>query len=471
MTLPDSLKPSEPKLSPVDAPPREENQVNDGSEEAHNFPLSYRIVHRLPGRLRLVIEQLKISPEQTSASIISLSKYDGIDSITTNYWAGSAVINYDIEQLDESSVLALVDALDCSAPTAVQAPKPSFFTRILRAGLNLLDRTLPAFIQLGLGIAAFGAAAFGLPTPVTQILLAASVAPIASRALHTAIDERKFGVDALDGSAATLMLANGRLLEAAFMTALIATGEFIREMTARRCEKIVNDLLGLSGRVAWLIKGKKRICVPADEVRVGDVVVVYPGDMVPVDGVVLRGEAAIDQSKLTGESIPVEVTTDDRVLAATVVVEGKIYVRCEAVGAQTKAGMVLDSISSAPISETRIQNYASVVADKMVVPIFISAAVCFGFTRNLIRLMSMLIFRFQHRHPHRRTNCGAGFDAPSWKEGHFDQEWWRTRKAVDNRRNSVRQNRNADLWRAQGRTSNRTRHAHRRTSFAPCRFG
>ena len=394
MTLPDSLKPAEPKLSPIEALPREQKQVTDRSDEESNFRLSYRIAHRLPGRLRLIVEQLKVSPEKTSASIISLSEQDGIDSVTTNYWAGSAIINYDIEKLDESSVLALVDALDCSAPCAVQAPKPSFLTKIVRAGLNLLDRTLPAFVQLGLGVAAFGSAALGLPAPVTQFLLAASIAPIASRALHTAIDERKFGVDALDGSAAALMLANGRLIEAAFMTALIATGEFIREMTARRCEKIVNDLLGLSGRVAWLIKGKKRICVPADEVRVGDVVVVYPGDMVPVDGTVLRGEAAVDQSKLTGESIPVEVTTDDKVLAATVVVEGKIYVRCEAVGAQTKAGMVLDSIASAPISETRIQNYASVVADKMVVPIFISAAVCFGFTRNLIRLMSMLIFDF-----------------------------------------------------------------------------
>ena len=395
MNAPDSLQPAEPKLLPITAPPHsQDDPFQATAQHVNRAPLYYRIAHRVPGRVRLVVDQLKVKPEQISASLLTLTDTAGIESVTTNYWAGSAVINYDCEKLDCEDVLRLVDSLDSAAPQAVRAAKPSFLTRLLRGTLKLLDRSLPSFLQLGLGVGAFFSAALGLPAPLTRLLLSASVAPIASRALHTAVEQRKFGVDALDGAAAALMIANGRLIEAGFMTALIATGEFIRERTARRCEKLVNDLLGLSGRFAWLVKGRKRICIPADEVRVGDVVVVYPGDMVPVDGTVLRGEAAIDQSKLTGESIPVEVAVGDKVLAATVAVEGKIYLRCEAVGAQTKAGMVLDSIASAPISETRIQNYASLVADKMVVPIFVSAAICFGLTRNLIRLMSMLIFDF-----------------------------------------------------------------------------
>ncbi len=377
-------------LTPLPAAPKEDEELHSHSP----IGLRYRIAHSMPGRLRLIVEHLKLFPERTSASLMTLAGNNGITSITTNYWAGSVVINYEPDRISQEKVLSLVEKVAPDDTTDLPIPKPSILTRVLRGALHLLEKTLPPFIQLGLGLGAFASAALGLPPLVTQILLSASIAPIASRALHVALEERKFGVDALDGCAATLMLTNGRPVEAAFMCALISLGEFIREQTARRCEKIVNDLLGLNGRSAWLVKGKKRICVPAEEVKVGDVLVVYPGDMVPVDGLVIKGEAAIDQSQMTGESIPVDVSAGHKVMAATVAVEGKIYIRCEATGLDTKAAKVIDSIASAPISETKIQNYASVVADRMVVPIFISAAVCFGMTRNLIRLMSMLIFDF-----------------------------------------------------------------------------
>jgi len=390
--IPSNPESEGPLLSAV--PAGEADIIDDLDQSSGGPHLRYRIAHRLPGRLRLIVSELKHDPDNTSACLLTLAETPGVHSVTTNYWAVSAVINYNAQIISEDELIELIDNLQPATEITLPIPRPHWFVKLVRGALRLLDKTLPAYVQLGLGVGAFVSGVAGLPALVTRILLTASVAPIASRALHTALEERKFGVDALDGTAATLMIANGRLVEAGFMTALISIGEFIREMTARRCERLVNDLLGLSGRFAWLVKGRKRICVPADEVRVGDICVVYPGDMVPVDGVVIRGEASIDQSKLTGESIPVDVSIGDNVMAATVAVEGKIYIRCEAIGSATKAGKVLESISSAPISETRIQNYAGVVADRMVVPIFISAAVCFGVTRNLIRLMSMLIFDF-----------------------------------------------------------------------------
>jgi Cu2+-exporting ATPase len=385
-----AVESSEPVLAPLPSVSEDDEELQSDSP----IGLRYRIAHSVPGRLRLVIEHLKVYPERTSTALMTLANNSGISSITTNYWAGSAVINYDPGQISQQKVLSLVEKLAPAAIANLPAKRPSLVSKLLHGLMRLLDKTLPPFIQLGLGLGAFASAALGLPQLTTQLLLSASIAPIASRALRVGLEERKFGVDALDGCAATLMLTNGKVVEAAFMCALISLGEFIREQTARRCERMVNDLLGLSGRSAWLVKGKKRICVPAEEVKVGDVLVVYPGDMVPVDGLVIKGEAAIDQSQMTGESIPVDVCAGHKVMAATVAVEGKIYIRCEATGVDTKAARVLDSVASAPISETRIQNYASVVADRMVVPIFISAAICFGMTRNLIRLMSMLIFDF-----------------------------------------------------------------------------
>jgi len=394
--VPGNRFPEEPVLQPVLIVGGEETEELEEQRDLEKS-LRYNIVHRIDGRLRIVVDDLKTKPDTTSNCLITLANVPGVLGVTTNFWAASAIITYDPAVVSEAALINRIDQLEPGGTeyaTTTTSKKPSFLVKLIEGALHWLDKSLPAFVQLGLGLGAFASTTLGLPTIVSKILLIASAAPIVSRALHTALEEKKFGVDALDGTAAALMIANGKLIEASFMTALIATGEFIREMTARRCEKIVNDLLGLSGRFAWLVKGKKRIGVPAEEVKVGDTVVVYPGDMIPVDGKVIRGEACIDQSKMTGESIPVEVTTGDQVMAATVVVEGKIYVRCQATGSATKAGQVLESIASAPISETRVQNYASMVADRMVVPIFVSAGLCFAFTRNLIRLMSMLIFDF-----------------------------------------------------------------------------
>ena len=214
------------------------------------------------------------------------------------------------------------------------------------------------------------------------------------RAVNTFLLEGRLGVDALDGIAASLMAANGKFKEACFMTALISLGEYIRERTSQHCRKMVDDLLSLSGRSAWLVKGRKRVCVPVDQVKVGNLLVVYPGELIPVDGVITDGQAAIDQSKLTGEAMPVEVKTGDKVYAATVLLEGKIYIQCLSVGIDTKAGSILQSLKSAPIHETRIQNYAAQMADKLVLPIILGAAISFAFSRNLVKMMSILIFDF-----------------------------------------------------------------------------
>jgi Cu2+-exporting ATPase len=190
------------------------------------------------------------------------------------------------------------------------------------------------------------------------------------------------------------MLASGRTVAAGFMTMLIGLGEFIRELTSQRCKKIIADLLGMAGRSAWIVRGKKRVCVPADQVCVGDVVVVYPGDMIPVDGVVISGEAEVNQSSLTGESMAVDVGPGDKVFAATVVVEGKIYLRSEAIGKDTRAGLVIDMVQSAPIHETKVQNYAAVMADKLVMPVLLGSVGCFAVTRNIQQALSLVIFDF-----------------------------------------------------------------------------
>ena len=360
--------------------------------------LEYKVVHNLPGRLRIKVKNLYFDFSHASACLAGLAKQPGITGVRCDSWSASTVIDYNCKISSQQEVLSYLDAVTYNyrdhASSLVPVLKETLPARLLRSTFLILERMLPAACQLALGAAAFASALLGMPLTITNIIVIASTVPIAMRATRALVTERKLGIDALDQIAASLMIANGKLLEAGFMTALIAGGEFIREKTSRQCERMVTDLLGLSGRSAWLIRGKKRVCVAADEVGVGETVVVYPGDLIPVDGVVINGEASVDQAKLTGESIPIDVKAGDTVFASTVVVEGKIYIRCQATGSNTKAGLVLQCVSSAPLHETKIQNYASSTADRMILPIFFAASICFAWTRDISRLMSMLILDF-----------------------------------------------------------------------------
>jgi len=368
-----------------------------GSEETSK--LIFSVTHRVRGRVRLRVANFRWDFAPASTCLLNLSLVDGIGKVRCDSWSLSAVINYDPQLWTEEKLLSYLSQLTYGEDIVSALPKlpPKREARPitwLRCALLILEKLMPATIQVGLGLSAFVCGFLPVPVALSRTLLLASAAPIACRATRTLLVERKVGIDALDGIAASLMIANGKFIEAGFMTALIAVAELIRDLTAKRCEQLVTDLLGLSGQSAWLVRGEKRVRVAADEVKPGEMVVVYPGDMVPVDGFVTSGTAAIDQSGLTGESVPVEVKTGDKVFASTAVVEGKIYVHCLAAGSETRAGLVLKCITQAPIHETKIENHASAIADKVVLPIFLAAGVCFIMTRNVTRVMSLLILDF-----------------------------------------------------------------------------
>jgi Cu2+-exporting ATPase len=364
-------------------------------KEASAAKFHYEVVHSLPGRFRVCIDELKTDSEfsRRFAGAV-LDGQSGITSVRVNTWNGSAVITYDESNLDFTRVCRHLDRLDVYSAPEPAACLSDRKKHWLHDTLNAIEEVAPGAVQFAFGAGALACAIVEAPVLITGCLLAGSITPIMGRALRTAVDENRFSVDGLDGLAAVLMVGQGSFVAAGFMTALIGLGEFIRECTAQKCQKMISDLLGLAGSSAWVVRGKKRICVPADHVLVGDVVVIYPGEMVPVDGVIISGQAAIDQAKLTGESLPVEVGPGSSVLAATVLVEGKIYVRCEAAGKDTHAQLVVDLVSNAPLHETKTQNYAAKLADKMVMPILITGGVCFLLTRNISRTMSILIFDF-----------------------------------------------------------------------------
>jgi heavy metal translocating P-type ATPase len=234
----------------------------------------------------------------------------------------------------------------------------------------------------------------GSTNPLLLLLLVGSSWSVFSRALDAVVYRNHLNVDVLDASATTLLTLQGQLPAAAFMIWLVNLADYIRDRTMARSREAISAVLDYQRDHAWVQRGDVKVRVPVDELQPDDVVVIYTGERIPVDGTVVAEEGLVDQQMLTGESMPVRKGIGDRVYAATLVRDGKLYIRAEQVGTETEAAQIVRLVQEAPARDTRIQNYAEQWADALVPFSFLGAGVTGLFTGNLNQAASILIIDY-----------------------------------------------------------------------------
>jgi Cu2+-exporting ATPase len=211
--------------------------------------------------------------------------------------------------------------------------------------------------------------------PLVPLLLLASALPMLKRAHRSLSEDGKLNVDVLDASATSLLVVQGNFPMAIFMVWLINVADWVRDLTMMRSKKAIEEILGYQNIEAWVVRDGQKVRVIVAEVQLGETVVAYPGERIAVDGTVLSGKALVDQASLTGESVPVEKEEGSPVYAATVVREGKLYIRAERIGSETEAAQILRLVEAAPARETKIQNYAVKWANDLVPYSFVGGAI------------------------------------------------------------------------------------------------
>ncbi|MCY3920612.1 MAG: heavy metal translocating P-type ATPase [Chloroflexi bacterium] len=160
----------------------------------------------------------------------------------------------------------------------------------------------------------------------------------------------------------------------------VSLGRYLESRAKGRASAAVRRLLGLRPQTARLLRDGEDgepVEVPVDQVRPGDVMLVRPGDRIPVDGVVLDGAGAVDESMLTGESMPVDKAAGDRVFGATINGDGALRVRATQVGADTVLARIIDLVESAQASKAPVQALADRVAAIFVPIVLVIAALAF----------------------------------------------------------------------------------------------
>ncbi len=149
----------------------------------------------------------------------------------------------------------------------------------------------------------------------------------------------------------------------AFVLALfMRIGEAVERLTTEHARAALRSLLRLRPERGRVVRGSQEVEVPVEEIRPGEVVVVRPGERIPVDGVVLEGHATVDQSAITGEAVPVEVGPGDRVLAATIALLGSLRLRASRVGEETAFGRILHLVEEAETHRPEVQRIADRVS-------------------------------------------------------------------------------------------------------------
>jgi Cu+-exporting ATPase len=169
--------------------------------------------------------------------------------------------------------------------------------------------------------------------------------------------------------------ATGLYFEAAaVITVLAVFGEYLQERARRRTGQAVKALLGLAPKTARRVREGREEDIPLDQIRVGDLLRVRPGEKIPLDGVIVEGRSTVDESMLTGEPLPVEKAKDDRVIGATVNQTGGFMMRADKVGADTLLSQIVHLVAQAQRSRAPIQALADKVSSWFV-PAVIGAAV------------------------------------------------------------------------------------------------
>jgi copper-transporting P-type ATPase V len=142
---------------------------------------------------------------------------------------------------------------------------------------------------------------------------------------------------------------------AALISASVVLGRYFDARAQGKASEAISKLLEMGAKEACLLVGEQEILVPIDQVQVGDLVRVRPGEKIPVDGEVIDGHAAVDESMLTGESVPVGKTVGDRVAGATVNLDGLLTVRANAVGADTALAQIVRLVEQAQGRKAPVQ--------------------------------------------------------------------------------------------------------------------
>lgn len=363
------------------------------ARENQREEIDYQVVHITVGRCRIRIPRLASDSEYARKLNWLFESFDFVTHVRINPTAETVVVTYDISTMSNGAVQ---ENLFTAIKQATEVELPLEATSVT----SKLTPEIDWWQRVGLPLASLGLALLAeqllLPIPALLVggVVAAAALPFFNRTMDTIVKERRLDADILDALWIGIHAYKGDFVAPALMVSLMETGEALRDTTARASERQAMNLLDSLDQNVWVEQNGKERRIALNQVQVGDRVIVYPGDLIPVSGRVLRGTALIDEHKLTGESSIVSRSEGQVVHASTLVLEGKLWILAKRIGSNTRVGVAFQLMQSAPVHDTRVEDYAGQIANAAVLPGLCLGGTIFAVTGDLNRALAPLQLDF-----------------------------------------------------------------------------
>src|SRR5690349_17307999 len=238
------------------------------------------IIQCLPGRMRVRVPWIKNSPAFAQALAGSLRKIEGISECRANAECASVTIWFDHRRLTAPRLARRLSRLSSGDIRRLAAGNGN-------SGRVTDVQSSSSWFELSLSSAGvvLGFLCEPLAPVLVPLLLAGSALPMLKRAYDAVAAEGRLTVDVLDASATALLSVQGQFNMAAFMVWLINLGDYIRDATVSQARAAVESVLAFQESFAWVVRGRRKIRISVSKIEVGDTVIAYPGDRIPIDGV------------------------------------------------------------------------------------------------------------------------------------------------------------------------------------------
>jgi Cd2+/Zn2+-exporting ATPase len=283
-------------------------------------------------------------------------------------------------------------SLDPIACTTCEKTPPGFFERY--QGFLLSPGTLITIANALLLLLGFIAFLAGQSQAANWLYLASAIiggAPIFKLAAENILRRFDLTAGVMVSIAMIAAMIVGEFSAAALVAFMMLVGEMLENFTVARADNALKELSSLVPNIVTLRRDGRDVDVPIEAVRTGDLVLVRPGGRIPVDGRVRSGDAAVDQASITGESIPLDKSTGDKVFAGTLCVSGALEIEVESVGKETTLGNMIILVKEARASQAPVQRVANKYAQYLT-PLAITIAIITYFvTQDIIRAITVLI--------------------------------------------------------------------------------
>lgn len=340
--------------------------------------MEVKVIHKLPGRIRLQYRKNTLTSKQIILVKVLLSTQEGITSININPVTCSILVYYN--GISEKQVLALFYSLndeylndeDMLASINEQTSEKSIATSIIFMVAKHFGKMI-------------------LPLYVRKFITIINTLPRIKQGLNILLFQKKLISETLDAAAISLSIANGDYKTAGSINLLLNMGETLEDYAKRKSyDNLAESLLNLQGQVR-IIKDNEEYSIPAHSVKKGDNIIVRNAQNINADGVIIFGEAMVNQASITGEPLPVKKEVDDIVYAGTFIEEGEIIIRVTAAGNDTKVSKIVNLINDANNQKSKAQEKAEKLADKLVPYNFLLAGTTFLATRDIAKTSSTLM--------------------------------------------------------------------------------